>query len=78
MSRREKLIEKMCTSPWSIRFGEVHALLRYEGFVLFNRRGSHCTYHSAEGQVLTIVRPHGTRNTCRRSDILKLLEALGR
>jgi hypothetical protein len=40
MSRREKLIEKMRTSPWSIRFGEVHALLRYT-FVLFDRWGSH-------------------------------------
>ena len=35
MGRREKLIEKMRSSPRNIRFGEVNALLRYEGFVLF-------------------------------------------
>jgi predicted RNA binding protein YcfA (HicA-like mRNA interferase family) len=44
MGRREKLIEKMRNSPRNIRFGEVNALLRYEGFVLFNKRGSHRTY----------------------------------
>ena len=78
MSRREKLLEKMQTSPAVIRFSEVEALLRYEGFVLFNRRGSHCTYHRADGRVLTIVRPHKGRKTCHPSDIRKLLEALHR
>ena len=46
MSRREKLIEKMRRTPGSIRFAEVEALLRHQGFVLFNTRGSHRTYHS--------------------------------
>ncbi len=78
MSRREKLLEKMRRSPKEIRFGEVQALLRYEGFVLFNRRGSHCTYHRADGRLLTIVRPHGKRKTCHPEDIRKLLEALQR
>jgi predicted RNA binding protein YcfA (HicA-like mRNA interferase family) len=78
MSRREKLIEKMRRSPKVIRFGEVQALLRYEGFILFNRRGSHCTYHRADGRLLTIVRPHGKRKTCNPDDIRKLLEALER
>lgn len=55
----------------------VDALLRSEGFVLFNQRGSHCTYHRADGRVLTIVKPHGKRKTCSPSDIRKLLEALG-
>ena len=36
MSQREKLIAKMRRSPRSIRFAEVDALLRHEGFVLFN------------------------------------------
>ena len=35
MSRREKLIEKMRRTPGSIRFAEVEALLRHQGFVLF-------------------------------------------
>jgi predicted RNA binding protein YcfA (HicA-like mRNA interferase family) len=78
MGRREKLLEKMRRSPQSIRFGEVQALLRYEGFVLFNRRGSHCTYHRADGRLLTVVRPHGKRKTCHPEDVRKILEALRR
>jgi predicted RNA binding protein YcfA (HicA-like mRNA interferase family) len=78
MGRREKLLEKMRRSPQSIRFGEVQALLRYEGFVLFNRRGSHCTYHRADGRLLTVVRPHGKRKTCNPEDVRKILEALRR
>ncbi len=78
MGRREKLIEKMHRSPKNIRFAEVQALLRFEGFVLFNQRGSHCTYHRADGRLLTIVRPHGKRKTCHPEDIHKILEALER
>jgi predicted RNA binding protein YcfA (HicA-like mRNA interferase family) len=78
MSRREKLIDKMRRSPHDVRFVEVEALLRHEGFVIFNRRGSHCTYHRADGRVLTIVRPHAHRKTCHPADIRKLLEALQR
>ena len=59
MSRREKLIAKMHDLPGNIRFGEVDALLRYEGFVLFNKRGSHRTYHHADGRLITIVVPLG-------------------
>jgi predicted RNA binding protein YcfA (HicA-like mRNA interferase family) len=77
MSRREKLLEKMRNTPGSIRFNEVHALLRYEGFVLFNKRGSHRTYHHADGRVLTIVVPHGRRKTCNPADIRKVLRVLG-
>ncbi len=78
MGRREKLLQKMQTTPAGIRFGEVEALLRYEEFVLFNRRGSHCTFHRADGRVLTIVHPHGGSKTCHPSDIRKPLEALSR
>ncbi len=77
MSRRDKLIEKIRQTPANIRFSEVEVLLRYEGFVLFNRRGSHCTYHRQDGKVLTVVRPHGGRKTCHPADIRKLLEVLG-
>ena len=52
-------------------------LLRHQGFVLFNTRGSHRTYHDASGRVLTIVRPHGGRKTCDPDDIKTLLEVLG-
>ena len=61
----------------NIRFQEVDALLKYEGFVLFNQRGSHCTYHRADGRMLTLVKPHGGRKTCHPADIRRLLEALG-
>ena len=75
MSRREKLLQKMRTAPDTVRFGEVNALLRHEGFVLFNRRGSHCTYHrgrpAADHRFL-----HGHRKTCHPADIRKLLELL--
>jgi predicted RNA binding protein YcfA (HicA-like mRNA interferase family) len=77
MARRDKLLAKMRTDPASIRFAQVDAVLRYEGFVLFNQRGSHCTYHRADGRVLTVVRPHGRRKTCHPEDIRKILEALG-
>ena len=36
---------------------QVEALLAHQGFVLFNTRGSHRTYHDASGRVLTIVGP---------------------
>lgn len=78
MSRRDKLIAKLRNSPRNIRFGEVDALLRHEGFMLFNRRGSHCFYHHADGRFITIVSPHGNRNTCHPEDIRKLLEVLDR
>jgi predicted RNA binding protein YcfA (HicA-like mRNA interferase family) len=78
MSHRDQLLDKMRNSPANIRFSDVERLLRYEGFVLFNQRGSHCTYHRADGRLLTIVRPHGRRKTCHPNDIRKLLEALER
>jgi predicted RNA binding protein YcfA (HicA-like mRNA interferase family) len=77
MSRQEKLVERMRRAPADIRFAEVETLLRREGFVLFNSRGSHRTNHRADGRVLTIVRPHGRRKTCHPQDIEKLLEVLG-
>jgi predicted RNA binding protein YcfA (HicA-like mRNA interferase family) len=78
VSRRDKLLAKMRTTPGNIRFEEVDALLRHEGFVLFNQRGSHCTYHRADGRLITIVKPHGKRKTCHPDDVRKLLEALER
>ena len=69
MTRREKLLEKMRNSPGNIRFEDVDALLRAEDFVLFNQRGSHRTYHRADGKVVTVVRPHGERKTCHPADI---------
>jgi predicted RNA binding protein YcfA (HicA-like mRNA interferase family) len=77
VDRSEKLIEKMRRSPATIRFNQVETLLRRMGFVLFNSRGSHRTYHHADGRVLTIVRPHGRHKTCHPQDIRKLLGLLG-
>ena len=77
MSRQEKLLDKMRTRPGDVRFQEVDAVLRRLGFVLFNQRGSHCTYHRADGRVLTIVKPHGGRKTCHPADIRRLLKVLG-
>ena len=77
MSRRDKLLAKMRNTPGKIRFAQVDALLRYEGFVLFNKRGSHRTYHHADGRLITMVVPHGGRKMCHRDDIVKLIEVLG-
>ena len=77
VSRRDRLIARMHASPHDIRFSEVEALLRTEAFVLFNRRGSHCSYHCSDGRLLTIVHPHGGRNTCHPAYIRRLLEVLG-
>jgi len=59
MSRRGKLIERMQNTPGSIRFAQVAALLRHEGFVLFNKRGSHRSYHHSDGRLLTLFVPYG-------------------
>ncbi len=77
MSRRDKLIAKIRNTPGNIRFAQASALLRWEGFVLFNKRGSHRTYHHPDGRLITIVVPHGKRKTCHPEDIRKLLEVLG-
>jgi predicted RNase H-like HicB family nuclease/predicted RNA binding protein YcfA (HicA-like mRNA interferase family) len=74
LSRRRKMIERMKSAPGDIRFVQVTALLRYEGFVLFNKRGSHRTYHHRDGRLLTIVVPHDKRKTCHPEDIRRLLE----
>ncbi|MBX3175906.1 MAG: type II toxin-antitoxin system HicA family toxin [Candidatus Hydrogenedentes bacterium] len=76
MTRRQKLFDQMRNNPGAIRFSQVEALLKYEGFVLFNQRGSHCTFHRADGRLLTLVKPHGGRRTCHPSDIRRLLELL--
>lgn len=76
MTRREKALQKMRRSPGNVRFAEVDTLLRSEGFVLFNQRGSHRTYHRGDGKVLTIVVPHGGHKTCHPADIRRLLEIL--
>lgn len=68
----------MRRSPSDIRFSEIEALLRAEGFVLFNQRGSHQTWHRGDGTLLTIVRPHGGRKTCHPEDVRKLLTVLAR
>jgi predicted RNA binding protein YcfA (HicA-like mRNA interferase family) len=77
VSQREKLVEKMHRTPGSIRFEQVDSLLRHEGFVLFNKRGSHRTYHHADGRLVTVVVPHGKRKTCHPNDFRRLLEVLG-
>lgn len=77
MSRRLKLLAKMRTTSGNIRFEQVDSVLRHEGFILFNKRGSHRTYHHGDGRLITIVVPHGKHKTCHPDDIRKLLEVLG-
>ncbi|MCY3017633.1 MAG: type II toxin-antitoxin system HicA family toxin [Planctomycetota bacterium] len=77
MSKRARLLFRMRAAPHDIRFRDIDTLLRQEGFVIFNQRGSHCTYHRADGIVITIVKPHGGRRTCHPCDVKRLLEVLG-
>ena len=77
MSRREKLLERMRSTPAATRFSQLQALLGYEGFRVINARGSHFTYQHGDGRLLVIVRPHGKRKTCHPRDVRKVLDALG-
>ena len=76
MSRRDKFVAKMKQNPGGVRYAELESLLHHEGFLRFNQRGSHCTYHRNDGKVLTVVRPHGGRTTCHPADIKRILEIL--
>ena len=76
MSRREKLLERMRSTPGATRFGELQSLLAYEGFTVINTRGSHFTYQHSDGRLLVNVRPHCKRQTCHPRDVGKVLEAL--
>ena len=78
MSRRDKLLELMRSTPDAVRFTQLQALIRYEGFQLNNTRGSHFTYYHDDGRLLVVVRPHGRHKTCDPRDIRKVLGALGR
>ncbi|MGO9463876.1 MAG: type II toxin-antitoxin system HicA family toxin [Isosphaeraceae bacterium] len=78
MSRRDKLLEFMRSMPGEVRFTQLRALLRYEGFEVVNIRGSHFTYQHDDGRLLVVVRPHGKHKTCHPRDVRKVLEALGR
>jgi len=45
----------MKNTPGKMRFAQAAALLRDEGFVLFNKRGSHRTYHHDYGRLFTML-----------------------
>ena len=77
MSRRDKLLERMRSTPATTRFSQLQALLGYERFTVINTRGSHFTYQHSDGRLLVIVRPHGKRKTCHPRDVRKVLEVLG-
>jgi predicted RNA binding protein YcfA (HicA-like mRNA interferase family) len=67
----------MRTTPADVRFAQLQALLKYEGFQVINTRGSHFTYHHDDGRLLVVVRPHGRHKTCHPRDIRRVLEVLG-
>jgi len=76
LSRRDKLLELMRPTPDAVRFTQLQALLKYEGFQIINKRGSHFTYHHEDGRLLVVVRPHGRHKTCHPRDIRRVLEVL--
>lgn len=45
MTRSQKLIGKIKGNPRQVRFAELQLLLFAEGFIKFNQRVSHITYH---------------------------------
>ena len=77
MSRRDKLLGLMRTTPAAVRFAQLQALLKYEGFQVINKRGGHFTYHHDDGRLLVVVRPHGRHKTCHPRDVRRVLEVLG-
>ncbi len=76
MSRREKPLEQMRNSPGSVRFSQVEALLKREGFALTNAVGSHRMCRREGSPLVTVVRPHGKRETCRPAEIRGIPEVL--
>jgi len=76
MTRMQKLTEKIKSNPRQVRFAELQLLLFAEGFIVFNQRGSHITYHRLSGLPITIVKPHGGTAYCSKWDVLKVIRIL--
>lgn len=77
MSRDVKIIRKMKHSPRNIRFEEMDAFLRRQGFKGTPRGGSHVQYRRADGVRFSIVRPHGDDKTVNSNAVKEVLDTLG-
>jgi predicted RNA binding protein YcfA (HicA-like mRNA interferase family) len=77
MTRREKLLGQIRNNPKQVRFQDLEKIILGRGFVIFNKRGSHITYHHRKGHLLTVVKPHGGRTHCHPEDVKKVLKVLG-
>ena len=77
MTKRQKLIDKIKANPHKVKFVQLELLLFAEDFVRVSRRGSHIAYRHRDRRTVVIVRPHGGRKECSRSDVIRVLKVVG-
>lgn len=81
MSRDDKIVRKLRESKRNVRWTELDAFLKRQGFeVKQPRKGSsHYVYKRGEGDEkirLTIVKPHGGRKTVDPAAVEEILDKL--
>lgn len=60
MGKRGKILSQMKSNPKGWRFSQVAGMLEAYGFLLKNRRGSHCVFkHEATG-IRLLIPEHGS------------------
>ena len=79
MSKKEKLLKKLCAtpSPKDFSWDDVEALARHYGFTWERTRGSHFIFEHASGIRLRISRPHRSKGI-KHYQIDAIIEALRR
>lgn len=77
MSKKEKLLKKLCASPSPKDFSwdEVEALAGHYDFTWERTRGSHFVFEHASGIRLRISKPHGSSGI-KHYQIHAIVEAL--
>lgn len=73
MSKIEKLIEKIKENPKHVHFEDLIKALKTKGYDIINIRGSHYSFSNGE-TTMTIVKPHGGRNSCHVLDVKEVIK----
>jgi len=68
-------LDRLRRNPKGIRFADLERVILRAGFTLDRSRGSHRVYVRG-GQVLTIVKPHGTHTSCHPRDVRDVIRFL--
>lgn len=74
MSKLEKLLLRIESSPRNVRFEDIESLLNGLGFKT-RSKGSHYTFKKGDA-IIMIVRPHGGKKFTAYADVKKILEYL--